>query len=148
MQLQNRNLLSGNRALYLSWAAFICFFAYEGIEKYGLLLSYLKISNGLILVISFFLTRLAFRAIRFRFRFSWNSKQSVFYAILELIIALTIFMSVFFCLSLVSDKLVLLATNLPHDVLWPCSAINIDPDIEKIAKKLHKLRDIDSFDCD
>lgn len=131
---------------------FGCLFIYAGVSKYGLLLAYLNASSYLNLFLAGFITYIANRKIRAKvLAYPTNS-----YATLQRLrfVKTVLNYAVFFALIYLfffiqPDKLAIAKLmQIPIEALHPCSNQPLDPEKERTAREIFKLKQIDKFNGD
>lgn len=131
------------------WTLFAGLFVYAGIEKYGALLAYLKVSSylGLFLtaIISYKLNKKLDEKIRSRQETRYTTwkrlmfmKSALTYGVFAALIYVFLFVQ--------PDKLAIAyIKGIPLEALYPCSNQPLSPEVERIAREIFGLREIDEF---
>lgn len=132
------------------WTIVAGIFAYAGISKYGVLLAYLNVSGYFCLLLAGFITykideRLDTK-IRSRSQDSYSMSQRLRF--MKSVLSISIFVALIYLLFFIQpDKLVIAYfKGIPIEAFYPCSNRPLDPEIEKAAREIFRLRDIDRFD--
>ncbi len=139
-----------SRGSLIFWVLFLGLFVYAGIEKYGALLAYLKVSGYLSLALAGYLTYKVHKKMDERLQRHWADQQAAWKWIRLISSALTIgtlcgLMYLFFVIQ--PDKLAIsYIKKIPIEALYPCSNRPLDPSVEEIAREIFRLRGVDRFD--
>lgn len=125
-------------------------FVWAGVAKYGLLLAYLNASGYLALLICGLLTYQV--VARFdaylRGRPPEQGGGGAKLRLMRPVLAFSTFSALFYALFFVRpDKLVIAhMMSIPIEALYPCSNQPLNPEVERIAREIFRLRERDAFD--
>jgi hypothetical protein len=138
------------RAQLIGVSLFAIAFASAGIAKYGLLLAYLNASGYIALFLAGFGTYQAvkkFDTYLLKHRSTRSTKAAGIRA-LRPVFAIGTFSALFYLLFFVQpDKLAIsYFKGIPIEALYPCTNRPLEPEVEKIAREIFRLREIDRFD--
>ena len=134
------------------WSLFGGLFIFAGVSKYGLLLAYLNASSYLNLFLAGFITYMVNQKLdAMVLAYPTNSyaslqrlqfvKTALIYAVFFTLIYLFFFIQ--------PDKLAIAnLMQIPIEALYPCSNQPLDPETERIAREIFRLKQIDKFEGD
>jgi len=133
-----------------AWSIVTGAFIYAGISKHGPLLAYLNVSGYLYLLLACLIAYKSNNVLNEKGRkaaqhtnSSWKRIQVFRPALLAVLI-----IPLVYALFLVQpDKLAIaFMMGIPIEALNPCSSRPLDPETERIAREIFRLREIDQFD--
>lgn len=143
---------SKKRTDILVWVALSCLFAYVWINKYGVLLAYLKIAGVITLVLTGFLTYLVMGRVEKinSVLYAKNTKIAGWLDFFKPAIFLGFFVSISYVGLIVQPDKILIAhyKGIPIEALYPCSNQPLDDEVEKIAREIYRVKEHDTFECD
>lgn len=132
------------------WSLFGGLFIFAGVSKYGLLLAYLNVSGYLNLFLAGFVTykvnqKLDAMVLAYPTN-SYASLQRLRFVKTALIYAL-FFTQIYLFFFIQPDKLAIAyLMQIPIEALYPCSNQPLDPETERIAREIFRLKPIDKFE--
>jgi hypothetical protein len=133
---------------FLGVSLLIIFLIYEGVNNFGLVPFYIKASGPVCFFVSILLTFLFARFLDRKIKIKTSIFLSKFkYKFLKYFFPIPVFGIIFWILLFLNHQILLFSTDLSNDVLWPCSAVNLNKEDLRIAKEFYRLRPIDSFEC-
>ena len=141
-----------DRTGVIIWTLLGCLFIYAGVSKYGLLLAYLNASSYLSLFLAGFITYMVNQKLDAKVR-AYPSNSYATWQRLRLVKTVLIY-AVFFALIYLflfiqPDKLAISKLmQIPIEALYPCANQPLDPETERTAREIFRLRPIDKFDGD
>jgi hypothetical protein len=133
---------------FLAFCGFLGLFAFIGIEKYGIVVAFIKISG-------FFYFFSSIAATYWIYRFIHSYIESRYH--LELwryegsrsIVTFLIFIALMWAIETSGNNVLIAATNLSKNVLWPCSADFALTEEETMeARNLWRLKHHQEFQCE
>ena len=141
--MQNK---STSKAQLIGTSLFVIIFAAVAIRSYGWILAYFNIRGYLFLFIAGYA---AYRVAKKFDAYVYESyEKRIRIRFLRPVVAGSVFVALFyFAFFLEPDKLLIARLNgIPIEALNPCQNLPLSPEVEKIARGIFKLRDIDYFD--
>jgi len=125
------------------WSLFGGLFIFAGVSKYGMLLAYLKVAGFLYLLLAGLI--LYFSSEMQERYAAWRRHGFV----TTTINCLVFFGSIYLFLFVQPDKLIIaFFLGIPIEALYPCSNQPLDPETERIAREIFRLKQIDKFEGD
>ena len=140
--------MTNSQAFAFYCIIFLGLFAFIGIEKYGIVVAFIKIS-GIFYILS------SIAATYWIYRFIHSYIESRYH--LELwryewsrgIVTFLIFIALLWAIERSGDSVLIAATNLSKNVLWPCSADFALTEEETMeARNLWRLKHHQEFQCE
>ena len=140
--------MTNSQAFAFCCIIFLGLFAFIGIEKYGIVVAFIKIS-GIFYILS------SIAATYWIYRFIHSYIESRYH--LELwryewsrgIVTFLIFIALLWAIERSGDSVLIAATNLSKNVLWPCSADFALTEEETMeARNLWRLKHHQEFQCE
>jgi Na+/H+ antiporter NhaD/arsenite permease-like protein len=131
-------------------ALFSGLFVYAGVSKYGLLLAYLNVSGYLYAILIFLIiykvNRVFDEKTRNADQHSDSSRKRSRFFKFAWAWGLSIFL-IYVLFFVQPDKLAIaFVMGIPIEALYPCSNRPLDPEVERIARQIFRLREMDQFD--
>ena len=125
------------------WSLFGGLFIFAGVSKYGLLLAYLKVAGFLYLLLA---GLILYFSIEMQERYAaWRRHGFV----TTTINCLVFFGSIYLFFFIQPDKFAIAKLmQIPIEALYPCSNQPLDPETERIAREIFRLKQIDKFEGD
>jgi hypothetical protein len=132
---------------------FLGLFAFIGIEKYGIVVAFIKISGIFYFLSSFAATYWISRFIHsyFESRYHLEPWRTVSgpYEWSRIIVTFFIFFALMWAIERSGDNVLIAATNLSKNVLWPCQADFALTEEETMeARNLWRLKEHQQFECE
>ena len=118
--------MTNSQAFAFCCIIFLGLFAFIGIEKYGIVVAFIKISGIFYILSSFAATYWISRFIHsyFKSRYHlepWRTVSGGPYELSRIIVFLFIFIALLWAIERSGDSVLIAATNLSKNVLWPCT---------------------------
>ena len=144
--------MTNSQAFAFYCIIFLGLFAFIGIEKYGIVVAFIKISGIFYILSSFAATYWISRFIHsyFKSRYHLEPWRTVSgpYEWSRIIVTFFIFIALYSAIQRSSDSVLISATNLSKNVLWPCSADFALTEEETMeARNLWGLKEHEQFKC-
>ena len=141
--------MTDSQAFAFCCIIFLGLFAFIGIEKYGIVVAFIKISGFF-----YFFSSIAATYWIYRFIHSYIESRYPFRAVSASdlskgIVTLFIFIALYSVIQRSGDSVLIAATNLSKNVLWPCSADFALTEEETMeARNLWRLKHHQEFQCE
>ena len=141
--MQNK---STSKAQLIGVSLFVIIFVTVAIRSYGWILAYFNIRGYLFLFIAGYAAYRVAKKFDAYINESYEKRSRIRF--LRPVVAGSVFVALFyFTFFLQTDKLLIARlSGIPIEALNPCQNLPLSPEVEKIARGIFKLRDIDYFD--
>ena len=139
--------MTDSQAFAFCCIIFLGLFAFIGIEKYGIVVAFIKISGFFYffssIAATYWIYRFIHSYIESRYHLElWRYKQS------RSIVTFLIFIALMWAIETSGNNVLIAATNLSKNVLWPCSADFALTEEETMeARNLWRLKEHEQFEC-
>jgi hypothetical protein len=150
--MNSKPIIKVDRTGVIIWTLLGCLFVYAGVAKYGLLLAYLNASGYLSLFLAGFITHMVNQKLVAKVlayptnrHATWQRLRFVKTAL----ICAVFFALIYLFFFIQPDKLAIAKLmRIPIEALYPCSNLPLDPETERTAREIFRLKQIDKFDGD